>query len=325
MEDNIMVSVLCATYNQEKYIGQALESFIKQKTNFKFEIIVNDDCSTDNTANVIREYADKYPDLIKPIYQKENQYSKGIDFFVHILFPRANGKYFAICEGDDYWIDEYKLQKQFDYLENHSDYSFCVHNAIKVNLDCKKVGEVFPVKENSELTCEDFILGNGGYIATNSIFSRTKYIKELPELFNDYAIDYMYQIYFSSLGKTYCFSDIMSVYRVNVEGSWTIRHKDNKEKMVKYYDTILKKLEELNKYTNYKYKDAFEYAILKREYYKYFTLRDFKKIKEEKYQKVIRQFSKKERMKLFLKMKSPKLFAFGKKIKRKLKGVIKSE
>ena len=325
MEDNIMVSVLCATYNQEKYIGKALESFVKQKTDFKFEIIVNDDCSTDNTANIIKEYANKYPDLIKPIYQTENQYSKGIDFFVHILFPKAQGKYFAICEGDDYWIDENKLQKQFDYLENHPDYSFCVHNAIKVDLNSKKVGEIFPVKEDTDLTCEDFILGNGGFVATNSIFSRTQYIKQLPELFNDYAIDYMYQIYFSSLGKTYCFNDIMSAYRVNVEGSWTIRHKDNDKAMIKYYDTILKKLEALNQYTNYKYKDAFEYAILKREYNKYFILRDFEKLKEDKYKKVIKQFSKKEKIKLFFKIKFPKIFALGKEIKRMFKGVVKSE
>ena len=125
--DQIMVSIACTTYNHEKYIRNALEGFVSQKTSFLFEILVMDDASTDGTADIIREYEKKYPELIKPIYQKVNQYSQG-------LRPgqqnrdRAIGKYIAICEGDDYWIDNHKLQKQVDYMEAHPGCTFCFTN-----------------------------------------------------------------------------------------------------------------------------------------------------------------------------------------------------
>ena len=119
MEDNnIMVSICCITYNQEKFIRQALDGFLMQKTNFKYEIIIHDDASTDNTANIILEYEKKYPDIIKPIYQTENQYSKGKKPTL-ITYKAAQGKYIALCEGDDYWIDENKLQLQVDYMEKN--------------------------------------------------------------------------------------------------------------------------------------------------------------------------------------------------------------
>lgn len=124
MNDNglPMVSVCCQSYNQEPYIRQCLEGFIIQKTNFLFEVLIHDDASTDKTADIIREYEAKYPDIIKPIYQIENKYSKGISIFREFQYPKAKGKYIAICEGDDYWIDPLKLQNQVDFLEANSDY-----------------------------------------------------------------------------------------------------------------------------------------------------------------------------------------------------------
>ena len=102
-DEDILVSISCITYNHEKYIRDALEGFLMQKTDFKYEILIHDDASTDNTAKIIREYEEKYPDLIKPIYQKENQWSKG-NYRISSTFniPRAKGKYIAFCEGDDF-------------------------------------------------------------------------------------------------------------------------------------------------------------------------------------------------------------------------------
>lgn len=94
MNDEIMVSVICTAYNHEKYIRQCLDGFVMQKTNFKYEVIVHDDASTDNTAEIIREYEKKYPEIIKPIYQKENQYSKGVSIG-KIIYPLCQGKYLA--------------------------------------------------------------------------------------------------------------------------------------------------------------------------------------------------------------------------------------
>ena len=127
MNEEIKVSVLCLTYNHENYIADALSSFIQQKTNFKYEILVNDDCSTDRTTEIVKEYALKYPDIIKPIFHEENQYSKGVSPIRDILIPGAKGKYIAICEGDDYWCDDKKLQKQVDLKEKNPSASVRVH------------------------------------------------------------------------------------------------------------------------------------------------------------------------------------------------------
>lgn len=125
--DNVLVSVICDVYNHEPYLRDCLEGFINQKTNFTYEILIHDDASTDNSVNIIREYVNKYPHLFKPIFQTENQYSKGMSIWYDIQIPRAKGKYIAICEGDDYWIDPYKLQKQVDFMEANPDYSVTFH------------------------------------------------------------------------------------------------------------------------------------------------------------------------------------------------------
>lgn len=108
-----LVSICCITYNHAPYIRQCLEGFLIQKTTFPFEILIHDDASTDGTADIIREYEARYPHLIKPIYQVENQYSKGTKISSTYNYPRAKGKYIALCEGDDYWTDPLKLQNKF--------------------------------------------------------------------------------------------------------------------------------------------------------------------------------------------------------------------
>lgn len=120
----LMVTIRCLAYNHEPYIRQCLEGFVMQKTNFRFEAIVHDDASTDGTAAIIREYAKKYPDIIKPIFETENQYSKKDGSLRRIMDAHTHGKYVAICEGDDYWIDPLKLQKQVDFLERNPKISY---------------------------------------------------------------------------------------------------------------------------------------------------------------------------------------------------------
>jgi len=120
-----LVSIICLAYNHEKYIHQALEGFVMQQTDFPFEIIVHDDASTDHTAAIIKEYESKYPKLFRPIYQTENQYRLEKGRVTKIVYKAAQGKYIALCEGDDYWTDPLKLQKQVDFLEAHPDVSLC--------------------------------------------------------------------------------------------------------------------------------------------------------------------------------------------------------
>jgi len=135
MSSSVEVSISCLTYNHEKYIRQTLEGFVKQKTNFRFEVLIHDDASTDGTQEIIKEYQLKYPDIIKPIFQKENQYEKRVQISKTYNYSRALGKYIALCEGDDYWTDENKLQMQYDALENDKSCSFSVHKVRHINAE----------------------------------------------------------------------------------------------------------------------------------------------------------------------------------------------
>lgn len=130
----IKVSICCITYNHATFIRQCLDGFLMQQCDFEYEILIHDDASTDGTIEIIREYQEKYPNIIKPIIQKENQYSKGVRGFNFLYnFPRAKGKYLAICEGDDFWTDKFKLKKQVDLLDVRPDLSFCSHGVNKVD------------------------------------------------------------------------------------------------------------------------------------------------------------------------------------------------
>ena len=135
---NPIVSICCLTYNHAPFIRKALDGILMQEPpadvsadELWYEVLIHDDASTDVTADIIREYVEKYPDKIFPIYEKENQYSKvgtsGIDLF---NYKRVRGKYIAYCEGDDYWTDPYKLQKQVDFMESHPEYSVCFHDFV---------------------------------------------------------------------------------------------------------------------------------------------------------------------------------------------------
>ncbi len=153
MKNNV-VAIRCCTYNHEPYIRDALEGFVMQKTDFPFVAIVHDDASTDRTAEIIREYAEKYPDIIKPIYETENQYSKKDGSLARIMNKACDAtgaKYVAMCEGDDYWTDPYKLQKQVDFLESHPDYSMCFHGVnIKIEKGCNLSSSEFQQLETKD-------------------------------------------------------------------------------------------------------------------------------------------------------------------------------
>jgi glycosyltransferase involved in cell wall biosynthesis len=129
-----LVAIHCLVYNHEPYLRDCLEGFVMQKTNFPFVAIVHDDASTDNSAAIIREYEEKYSDIIKPIYEKENQWRKGtLTKVMNTAIEATGAKYVAMCEGDDYWTDPLKLQKQVDFLESHIDYGL-VHTYRKIDM-----------------------------------------------------------------------------------------------------------------------------------------------------------------------------------------------
>ena len=152
----LMVSVCVAAYNQERYIGQTLDGIIRQKTAFPIEILVNDDCSTDGTADILRDYQRKYPETVKPLYQETNQYSKGVGIDPTFNYPRAQGKYIALCEGDDLWTDENKLQRQVDSMEEHPGCTFAMTNAtIRDAAGLRPERPFLPYREKDKNLCFD--------------------------------------------------------------------------------------------------------------------------------------------------------------------------
>lgn len=129
MNENLpLVSVLSITYNQAPFIRQCLDGILAQHRDFPIEIIIHDDCSTDGTDEIIRSYAERYPDIIRSYFENENQYSKGVNgLFATFCMPHVKGRYVAVCEGDDWWSDPDKLRTQIEFLEKHHEYDFCCH------------------------------------------------------------------------------------------------------------------------------------------------------------------------------------------------------
>lgn len=211
----LMLTIRCCAYNQERYIRDCLEGFVMQKTNFRFEAIVHDDASTDGTAEIIKEYAEKYPDIIKPILETENQYSKHDGSLGRIMNENTRGKYVAFCEGDDYWIDPLKLQKQVDFLEAHSDYGM-VYTGFKRYYQ-KENREV--QGNGSQQYFEDLILSN--QIQTNTVMLRTSFLKKYDEEILPIAVNQKWKmgdtpkwLFVMAHAKTKYLPDVTGVYRI---------------------------------------------------------------------------------------------------------------
>lgn len=151
-EQVLMVSVCCTSYNHERFISQCLDGVLAQKTSFPFEILVHDDASTDGTAELIRGYAKRHPHLVKPIFQVDNQYSRGRSINPEFNFLRAKGKYIAICEGDDVWVDPLKLQAQVDFLEANPSFALCFTDAKTIDESGKVLAPLHATKRDLSAT-----------------------------------------------------------------------------------------------------------------------------------------------------------------------------
>lgn len=217
---NPLVSIKCLVYNQESYLRQCLDGFVMQKTNFAFEAIVHDDASTDGSAAIIREYAEKYPNIIKPIYETENQYSKKDGSLGRIMNAaiHPNVKYVAICEGDDYWIDPYKLQKQVDLLERNPDCGLvCANHYVQqgevITTQPARDPTTYP-KDGLMLEC----LIKCNNIATLTICYRLSIYKKFEKHLWD-KIDRSLFLCFASCSKIYFINDCVAVYRILPESA----------------------------------------------------------------------------------------------------------
>lgn len=227
-----LVSIRCLAYNQEKYIRQCLDGFIIQKTKFPFEIIVHDDASTDGTADIIREYARKYP-YINAILETENQYSKHDGSLGRIVNSAIRGKYVALCEGDDYWIDPLKLQKQVDFLENHPDYALIytlsrIYDQNRNRMEEKIFG--WEYKGYYDLLAYNCIPTLTTCIRTDVMMEYLHDVK--PEEKNWLMGDYPMWLWIGYYYKIKYISDITSVYRVLKESASHSQTLENNERFI---------------------------------------------------------------------------------------------
>ena len=252
--DPPLVSVACVTYNHENYISDALDGILTQETDFPFEIIVHDDCSIDNTVNILKKYAQKYPNIIKLILQKENQYSKGI-MPSKTTFKKASGKYISICEGDDYWIDSHKLQIQLDEIRKIKDCQMSFHSAIDVWEDQSKKDGVTTKQANGNklFSVNEIILGGGGFCPTASLILEKEAVVNLPGWFDKAPFgDYFLQIFGSLKGGALYIDRPMSVYRRNAIGSWSSAMLEI-EKKEKSFQKMLESYNEMDRYFNQRF------------------------------------------------------------------------
>jgi len=262
--ENILLSVFMITYNHERFIGQAIESVLMQKTNFDFEIVIGEDGSKDRTKEIVLDYASKYPEIIKPIIQEKNV---GMFKNASIVRARCKGKYVAILEGDDYWIDPLKLQKQVDFLEKHPECVICHTRAIVVNEDGNYIGSIIPsIKDTKKFSnIEDQLTRN--VIRTLTSVYRSGYVFELPDFAQKHwAQDWIMHIINAQYGLIGFITDITAAYRSTTTGM--TNSKNNIDKII----SKIKTYKELNIYLDYKYNELIqklilrEYAYLSKEY-----------------------------------------------------------
>lgn len=236
---NIKVSVICIVYNHEKYLKDALEGIVMQKTNFPFEVIVHDDASTDNSAKIIHEYQRKYPDLIKPIYQVENQFSKGVLIEESVL-PFCKGEYIAYCEGDDYWNCDQKLQVQIDFLDAHPDYTLCGHNDVWYSERTHEIIVRNVSKSDGDISLDNYFKKNQFSFQTASMVVRKSIVEKIPNKAYEIAqvYDYLILIWAVLAGKIRYMGKKMSTHRKDIAGSWSDCHKEEEEQIQHRHNLI---------------------------------------------------------------------------------------
>ncbi len=280
MESNELplVSIQCLVYNHEPYLRQCLDGFVMQKTSFKFEAIVHDDVSTDGSAAIIREYAEKYPDIIKPIFETENQYSKKDGSLERIVHEACKGKYIALCEGDDYWIDPLKLQKQVDILEDSEEYSICVHAYTELYSNGAMKNIFRYDSDNFNVPMTDLIKGGGGFVSTNSIVYPKSLLDNYPKWAKDAPIgDLPLELILFHKGRVAYIAKVMSAYRIAAPGSWSYSMSTDIKKRISHYNSEISLWKSFDEWTNNKYHLAVKrrlfrlYKLLLRTNIKYLT------------------------------------------------------
>lgn len=271
LTEEIKVSVCVTAYNQEKYIAEALESVVNQQTTFPFEVIIHDDASTDRTSQIISEFAERYPSLFITILQKQNQVSQGVNIDKAFILPKCRGKYLAFLEGDDYWLDSYKLQKQYDAMERQPTSSICVHRVKLMDESGRQPDKLLPSQK--KLTQETLISGTEylhyqEYLfQTGSYFFKTSIMKEFSEkgtkLAEHFNGDDCILRWAIQKGTILFLNETMSVYRTNVPNGWSTGYaKHSSEERINYLKRSIQAELLFNQESHFRYRSVIEGRIL---------------------------------------------------------------
>lgn len=254
-----LVSVYCMTYNHETTIAQTIEGIVSQQTDFPFELIIHDDASTDGTAAIVREYAERYPHIIRPVIQAENQYRR-CNLIRQFIHPISKGKWIALCEGDDFWTDPQKLQIQVDYMRAHPDCTLCFHAVEQLSPGGE--GMTYrPCKKSGPVPGELIIKRGGMFCPTVSQMIRRDVMDCWPT-FREAAAqvyDYPLQVLAVAMGTVHYIDRMMGTYRFGSAGSWTEQHADTVN--IEHVRNEIDWLELYNQYTDGKYRVAIDYHM----------------------------------------------------------------
>lgn len=309
-----LVSICCSTYNHESYINEALDSFLMQETDFPFEIIVRDDASTDNTANVIREYEKKFPSIIKPIYESENGFQKGIKPLATTM-KHARGTYIAVCEGDDYWTDPNKLQLQIQKLKEHPQIKLSFHSAVICSKDRirrviarrKKHDEIFPINK--------LILGDGGFCPTASLILKKEVLSDLPQWYYDNAPvgDYYLQVIAAFPFGALYIDRVMSAYREH-NSNWTASQVICKNRLL-FIDKNVRSLKQMNAFFKFVYNREIK-VMIKKNYFWFCICSKYPLLERRKqFQQHIKLFNFIDKILIKIALDCPRFFIFLKLVK----------
>ena len=246
MSDTIKVSVTIFTYNQEKFIAQAIEGALNQTTDFEYEILVGDDFSTDRTRAIVLEYQQKYPDLVKPVFHPRNLGQNGL-FNAIETTNQARGKYVATTDGDDYWTDPTKLQKQADFMDNHPDFSACFNNTLVIYEDGSPSEILNPPSQKAVITVEDLIGEDEiWFMGTSSVMYRNGLWHKPEWMMKSSSGDIPRYVILAKQGPIGYLSEVMGIYRKHRAGvSFNDNYRDERflRNRIEMYEGINQELD----------------------------------------------------------------------------------
>ena len=265
-----LVSICCTTYNHARYLEQALDGFLAQKCAFPCEILVHDDASTDGTADILADYAARYPDVIFPLYEAENQYSRGVPINETFNFPRARGKYIALCEGDDYWSEDTKLARQIAHMEGDPGCTFCFTNGLIHDESGKAPDRPFLpyypedralyTGKSRAYTLSEMAAFN--FIPTASFVFRVDALRSLPPEFTGRRCehgDLRMKLYLTACGHAWYEHVLGCVYRQNVSGSaMQIWQREDRARLYARCRSVVEMAEDVNRFSHGEAEEALQ-------------------------------------------------------------------